>query len=109
MSAATVFRGTLTEANAFAAGRRDLTVEHDESEAYPRIWCVARRCSAWADLRAAGEDLHAAQEAMKLARRSYVFSTATRRAMQRDARRRTEWAVAYALRAQLRMKAGLLC
>lgn len=109
MSGPIFFRGTLAEANVYTAGRRDLTIEHDASgEAYPRIWCVVRRCSAWCDLRAAIDELSLAKEATKLARAAYCFSSATRRKMKSDARNRSEWAIAYALRAQLHLKAGLL-
>jgi hypothetical protein len=108
MSAALFFRGTLNEANAYAAGRRDLTVIHDVGSVYPRIWCVVRGRSAWADLYQAQGDLERAQKAMKLARGSFIFSPSTRRAMKRDATRLAFSAVAYALRAQLHLKAGLL-
>jgi hypothetical protein len=108
MSTHFLFRGTLKEANAYAAGRRDLTVEDDPSEAWPRSWCAVRRRSAWIDLRAAIDELRLAKEATKLARRAYCFSSTTRRRMQRDARNRSECAIAYALRAQLHIKAGLL-
>lgn len=102
------FRGTLADANICAAGRRDLTILHDPAGVYPHVWCVVRGLSAWADLWSACEDMKAAKEATKLARLAYCFSSATRRAMKRDAKKRAEWAIASALRAQLHIKAGIL-
>lgn len=108
MSTHFLFRGTLAEARAAADGRCDLRLFCDDSGTYPHIWCVARGRSAYADLHEAEGDLDRAKRAMELARKSFMFSHSTRRAMKRDARRMAECAVAHVLRAQLHLKAGLL-